>query len=85
MTQRGFPKYWRGERAKTAVDLVNDHSFPDTEPEGVLLAAGVSGEIINVAINTEANVPIYVVEFGKQLLIGCLRKKSQCFEWRRSP
>ncbi|MDI3565600.1 nitrogen fixation protein NifZ [Bradyrhizobium sp. Arg816] len=72
MTQPGFPKYRRGQRVKTAVDLINDDSFPDTEPEGVLLAAGATGEITNVAIHTEANVPIYIVDFGKQLLIGCL-------------
>lgn len=35
MTQPGFPKYRRGQRVKTAVDLINDHSFPDTEPEGL--------------------------------------------------
>ncbi|MGY4627408.1 nitrogen fixation protein NifZ [Bradyrhizobium sp. USDA 4486] len=85
MTQRGFPKYRRGERDTTAVDLVNDRSFPDTEPEGVLLAAGATGEVINVAIHTEANVPIYVVDFGKQLLIRCFEEESQCFEWRLSP
>ncbi|MBB4397114.1 nitrogen fixation protein NifZ [Bradyrhizobium sp. CIR48] len=74
MTQSGFPKYRRGQRVKTAVDLINDHSFPDTEPEGVLLAAGATGEIINVATHTEANVPIYIVDFGEQLLIGCLEE-----------
>ncbi|MEK9282165.1 MULTISPECIES: nitrogen fixation protein NifZ [unclassified Bradyrhizobium] len=75
MTQPGFPKYRRGQRVKTAVDLINDHSFPDTEPEGVLLAAGATGEIINVAIHTEANMPIYIVDFGEQLLIGCLEEE----------
>ncbi|UQR64989.1 nitrogen fixation protein NifZ [Bradyrhizobium sp. C-145] len=75
MTQPGFPKYRRGQRVKTAVDLINDRSFPNKEPEGVLLAAGATGEIINVAIHTEANVPIYIVDFGEQLLIGCLEEE----------
>ncbi|SCB31233.1 nitrogen fixation protein NifZ [Bradyrhizobium shewense] len=75
MTQPGFPKYRRGQRVKTAVDLINDNSFPDTEPEGVLLAAGATGEIINVAIHNEANVPIYIVDFGEQLLIGCFEEE----------
>ncbi|WP_018319608.1 nitrogen fixation protein NifZ [Bradyrhizobium sp. WSM2793] len=75
MTQPGFPKYRRGQRVKTAVDLINDCSFPNKEPEGVLLAAGATGEIINVAIHTEANVPIYIVDFGEQLLIGCLEEE----------
>ncbi|MDA9537619.1 nitrogen fixation protein NifZ [Bradyrhizobium sp. USDA 3311] len=75
MTEPGFPKYRRGQRVKTVVDLVNDRSFPNTEPEGVLLAAGATGEIINVAIHTDANVPIYIVDFGEQLLIGCLEEE----------
>ncbi|RXG95180.1 nitrogen fixation protein NifZ [Bradyrhizobium zhanjiangense] len=75
MTQPGFPKYRRGQRVKAAVDLINDHSYPNTEPEGVLLAAGATGEIINVAIHTEANVPIYIVDFGEQMLIGCLEEE----------
>ncbi|WP_407120862.1 nitrogen fixation protein NifZ [Bradyrhizobium sp. STM 3561] len=75
MTQRGSPKYRRGQRVKTAVDLINDDSFPDTKPDGVLLAAGAIGEIINVAIHTQANVPIYIVDFGDQLLIGCLEEE----------
>ncbi|NYG45168.1 nitrogen fixation protein NifZ [Bradyrhizobium sp. IAR9] len=79
MTHRGFPKYRRGQRAKTEVELVNDDSFPDTEPERVLLVAGATGEIINVAIHTEANVPIYIVDFDKQLLIGCLEAEITVF------
>ncbi|WP_027571418.1 nitrogen fixation protein NifZ [Bradyrhizobium sp. WSM1743] len=75
MTQPGVPKYRRGQRVKTAVDLINDNSYPDAEPEGVLLAAGATGEIINVAIHTEANVPIYIVDFGEQMLIGCLEEE----------
>ncbi|WP_036043259.1 nitrogen fixation protein NifZ, partial [Bradyrhizobium yuanmingense] len=50
-------------------------SFPNAEPEGVLLAAGATGEIIKVAIHTEANVPVYIVDFGEALLIGCLEEE----------
>ncbi|KRP93799.1 nitrogen fixation protein NifZ [Bradyrhizobium yuanmingense] len=75
MTQQGFPKYRRGQRVKAAVDLTNDSSFPNAEPEGVLLAAGATGEIIKVAIHTEANVPIYIVDFGQARLIGCLEEE----------
>ncbi|WP_370156219.1 nitrogen fixation protein NifZ [Bradyrhizobium ottawaense] len=44
MTQQAVPKYRRGQRVKAAVDLTNDSSFPNAEPEGVLLAAGATGE-----------------------------------------
>ncbi|WP_375785057.1 nitrogen fixation protein NifZ [Bradyrhizobium sp. Pha-3] len=75
MTESCFPKYRRGQRVKTAVDITNDGSFPNTEPEGLLLGAGATGEIIRVAIHTEANVPIYTVDFGERLLIGCLEEE----------
>ncbi|WP_342724065.1 nitrogen fixation protein NifZ [Bradyrhizobium sp. B097] len=75
MTEPCFPKYRRGQRVKTAVDIINDGSFPNTEPEGVLLGAGATGEIIRVAIHTEANVPIYTVDFGERLLVGCLEEE----------
>ncbi|WP_158672102.1 nitrogen fixation protein NifZ [Bradyrhizobium guangdongense] len=75
MTQQGVPEYRRGQRVKAAVDLTNDSSFPNAEPEGVLLAAGATGEIIKVAIHTEANVPVYIVDFGEELLIGCLEEE----------
>ncbi|MDA9473599.1 NifZ family protein [Bradyrhizobium sp. CCBAU 65884] len=75
MTRPGFPKYRRGQRVKTAVDLINDHSFSNREPDGILLAAGATGEIIKVAIHTEADVPIYIVDFGEQLLIGCFEEE----------
>ncbi|PAY03316.1 MULTISPECIES: nitrogen fixation protein NifZ [Bradyrhizobium] len=75
MSEPGFLKYRRGQRVKTTVDIINDGSFPNAEPDGVLLGAGVAGEIIRVAIHTDANVPIYTVDFGERLLIGCLEEE----------
>ncbi|MGY4229923.1 nitrogen fixation protein NifZ [Bradyrhizobium sp. USDA 4503] len=75
MSERGFLKYRRGQQVKTVVDIINDGSFPNAEPDGVLLGAGVTGEIIRVAIHTEANVPIYTVDFGERRLIGCLEEE----------
>ncbi|MCP3413479.1 MULTISPECIES: nitrogen fixation protein NifZ [Bradyrhizobium] len=75
MTEVRFPKYRRGQRVKAVVDLINDGSFPNTEPEGLVLGAGATGDIVGVAIHTEADVPIYTVDFGEQLLIGCLEEE----------
>ncbi|MGY3487720.1 nitrogen fixation protein NifZ [Bradyrhizobium sp. USDA 4011] len=75
MSEPGFLKYRRGQRVKTTVDIINDGSFPNAAPDGVLLGAGVAGEIIRVAIHTDANVPIYTVDFGERLLIGCLEEE----------
>ncbi|MGY2811819.1 nitrogen fixation protein NifZ [Bradyrhizobium sp. USDA 4506] len=75
MTEVRFPKYRRGQRVKAVVDLINDGSFLNTEPEGLVLGAGATGDIVGVAIHTEADVPIYTVDFGEQLLIGCLEEE----------
>ncbi|KYK43847.1 nitrogen fixation protein NifZ [Bradyrhizobium liaoningense] len=74
MTRPGLPEHRWGQLNKTAVGLINDHSFSSREPERVLLAAGATGEISNVAIHTEASVPIYIAGFSEQLLIGCLEE-----------
>lgn len=66
------PKYQWGQRVKAAVDLVNDGSFPDAPAEGLLVGAGNTGEIVQVGRHTEANLPIYLVEFGERLVVGCL-------------
>lgn len=85
MTPAGFPKYRRGQRVKTAVDLINDHSFPDREPEGVLLAAGAP-----VRSSTSRSIPKRTCRSTLSILVSscssaALKKKSQCFEWRLSP
>ncbi|MGL3210793.1 nitrogen fixation protein NifZ [Bradyrhizobium sp. BR 1433] len=71
MIEPGVPNYRSGQRIKTAVDVINDNSFPTVPPGGVLVRAGRIGEIIRVRMHTEANVPIYLVDFGEQLIIGC--------------
>ncbi|WP_076861946.1 nitrogen fixation protein NifZ [Bradyrhizobium mercantei] len=70
-----LPKYRSGQRVKSAIDLFNDDSAPNVPPDGVLIGAGQIGEIIRVAMHTEENVPIYLVEFGERLVIGCLENE----------
>ncbi|MCA6116867.1 nitrogen fixation protein NifZ [Bradyrhizobium sp. WSM 1738] len=67
-----LPKYQWGQRVKAAVDLINDGSFPDAPANGLLISAGAIGEIVQVGRHTEANVPIYLVEYGERLVVGCL-------------
>lgn len=74
MTELCFPKDRRGQRVKTTVVLFNG-SFPNTEPEGLLLGGGATGEITRVATHTEADVPSYIVDFGERLLIGCFEEE----------
>jgi len=69
------PRYQWGQRVKALIDLYNDGSFPDAAADARLVGVGDSGEIVQVGTQTEANVPIYLVEFGERLVVGCLEEE----------
>jgi nitrogen fixation protein NifZ len=75
MIEPRLPKYQWGQRVKALIDLVNDGSFPDTPADAMLVAVGDTGEIVQVGTQTEANLPIYLVEFGERLVVGCLEEE----------
>lgn len=70
-----LPKYQWGQRVKALIDLRNDGSFPDAPAEGLLVGVGDAGEIVQVGTHTESNVPVYLVEFGEKLVVGCLEEE----------
>ncbi|MET4072440.1 nitrogen fixation protein NifZ [Bradyrhizobium sp. S3.2.6] len=72
MIEPRLPRYRSGQRVEAAIDLLNDGSFPDASAEECLVSVGHVGEIVQVGLHTEANLPIYMVDFGKQLVVGCL-------------
>jgi len=58
-----------------AIDLYNDGSLPDAPQEDILLVvAGGPGEIVQIGHHDEANVPIYLVDFGV-VVLGCLEEE----------
>jgi len=69
------PKYQWGQRVKAVVDLHNDGSFPNAPLEALLVGIGDTGEIVQVGTHTEQNMPIYLVEFGEKLVVGCLEEE----------
>jgi nitrogen fixation protein NifZ len=75
MPEPRLPKYQWGQRVKAAVDLMNDGSFPNAPADGRLVAVGDTGEIVQVGRHTDANLPIYLVEFGERLVVGCLEEE----------
>ncbi|WP_315713119.1 MULTISPECIES: nitrogen fixation protein NifZ [unclassified Bradyrhizobium] len=75
MIEPRLPKYQWGQRVKALIDLVNDGSFPNAPAEAKLVGVGDMGEIVQVGTHTEANMPIYLVEFGEQLVVGCLEEE----------
>ena len=57
-------KYQWGQRVTALEDLFNDGSYPDVEMDALLVAEGTPGEIVQIGHHEEANLPIYMVEFG---------------------
>lgn len=75
MIEPRLPKYQWGQRVKALINLHNDGSFPDAETAALLVNVGDTGEIVQVGTHTEANIPIYLVEFGERLVVGCLEEE----------
>lgn len=69
------PKYQWGQRVVAAADLVNDGSYPDAQPEELLVAGGTEGEIIQTGMHTDSNTPVYLVEFPGGKVLGCLEEE----------
>lgn len=68
------PKYDWGLAVLATVDLYNDGSVPEADEDVLLVVAGGPGEIVQVGHHTEANLPLYLVDFGTCVL-GCLEEE----------
>ena len=75
MIEPRMPKYDWGMRVAAQIDLVNDGSFPNQPSDAVLAKAGAIGEIVQVGSHTESNTPVYLVEFGEKLVVGCFEEE----------
>jgi len=69
------PKYEWGQRVSATLDLVNDGSYPEVPVDALLVPAGGLGEIVQIGHHTEANLPIYLVEFEGGAVVGCLEEE----------
>lgn len=69
-TEPRAPRYQWGQSVRATVDLYNDGSLPEVEEDRLLIVTGGPGEIVQVGHHTEANVPLYLVDFGLCVL-GC--------------
>lgn len=69
-------KYQWGQRIVATVDLLNDGTYPEREPEALLVSTGTQGEIVNVGYHEELNLPVYLVEFQEGgVVVGCLEEE----------
>jgi nitrogen fixation protein NifZ len=69
------PKFSWGQRVRANTDLFNDGSYPDFPAEALLVKVGDLGEVVNVGVHADANIAVYLVEFGEKLVIGCLEEE----------
>jgi nitrogen fixation protein NifZ len=75
MIEPRFPKYQWGQRVRALADLRNDGTYPNVSDEGLLVRSGDLGEIVQVGAHTESNTPVYLVEFGEDLVVGCFEEE----------
>jgi len=68
------PRFQWGQPVVAAEHLYNDGSLPGADDDLLLVAAGGPGEIVQVGHHAEANVPVYMVDFGVAVL-GCLEEE----------
>ena len=71
MIDPAVPKFQWGQQVRASVDLINDGSYPECPEQALLAANGAVGEIVQVGMHVESNVPIYLVEFSPDRVIGC--------------
>ncbi|MEN9891260.1 MAG: putative NifZ protein [Pseudomonadota bacterium] len=74
MIDRREAKYQWGQEVLAVVDLYNDGSLPDVPEDQLVVVRGGPGEIVQVGHHTEANIPLYMVDFGVCVL-GCLEEE----------
>ena len=55
-------------------ELYNDGSLPQAAEGILLVASGGPGEVVQVGHHAEADLPVYVVDFGVAVL-GCLEEE----------
>jgi len=77
MSDDAKPKFEWGRRVRAAVDLFNDGSYPDLEPEALLAPAGEAGEVVQVGAHVESHTTVYLVEFANKRVVGCFEEEIE--------
>lgn len=69
------PKFQWGQQVVAMIDLVNDGSHPQVEPDALLVASGTQGEVVNSGMHQDSNTPVYMIEFPGGKVVGCLENE----------
>jgi nitrogen fixation protein NifZ len=73
-----------GQEVLAATELYNDGSLPEAPEDVLLVAAGGPGEVVQVGRHAEADLPVYMVDFGLAV-VGCLEAELLPAAARASP
>ncbi len=65
-------KYHWGQPVRCTENLLNDGSHPERAADALLVTRDSVGEVVNVGHHMDSNTPVYLVEFSKGLVVGCL-------------
>lgn len=76
MIEPRLPRFQWGQQVLASVDLYNDGSHPDVPEDHLLIPAGGVGEIVQIGHHEEANLPVYMVDFGLAV-IGCMEDEIE--------
>ena len=79
MMEPRLPIFAWGQRVRAREDLFNDGSHPQAEAGARMVSAGTVGEVVQVGHHTEANLPVYLVEFDR-VVLGCLEEELERVE-----
>lgn len=74
MIEPRAPRYPWGLEVVAATDLYNDGSLPGMAEDQLAIAAGGPGEIVQIGHHAEANIPLYMVDFGI-VVLGCTEEE----------
>jgi len=77
MIEPRMPKYDWGQRVTAIVDLFNDGSYPDRDVDVLLVEQGAVGEVVQVGMHEESATPVYMVEFPRNCVVGCLEEEIE--------
>jgi nitrogen fixation protein NifZ len=66
------PRYTWGQRVQAAEDLFNDGTYPEQPLEALLVQSGETGEIVQIGKHTDSGTVVYMVEFARNRVVGCL-------------
>lgn len=76
------PKFQWGQRVRATLDLYNDGSYPERAADTLLVRNGDAGEIVQIGTHVASNLPIYLVEFGANHVVGCFEEEIAPLERR---